>query len=190
MKDIKRIYEDYLKQFPDEKDNLKLLGEQIYEGSELFNRKNYKGHVTASATIFLKGTRKVLMIHHNFIQIWMTPGGHVDVEDKEIWQAALREAIEETQVSGLELDDWHEKNDFIPIDIDSHAIPQRPAKQEDSHFHHDFNYVFWADNPNISYNTNEVGDAQWKDFDTLKLEIGRGDFFDKVIEILGNSEEK
>ena len=69
MKDIKRIYEDYLKQFPDEKDNLKLLGEQIYEGSELFNRKNYKGHVTASATIFLKGTRKVLMIHHNFIQI-------------------------------------------------------------------------------------------------------------------------
>lgn len=34
---------------------------------------------------------------------------------------------------------------MIPIDIDTHPIPDNPKKQEPSHFHHDFRYVFFLD---------------------------------------------
>ena len=54
--------------------------------------------------------------------------------------AAQRELLEETGLRG-EIHKWHKKNS-IPIDINIHAIPASPSKQEPEHFHYDFRYVF------------------------------------------------
>lgn len=34
---------------------------------------------------------------------------------------------------------------MLPLDIDTHFIPENPKKQEPSHYHHDFRYVFFLD---------------------------------------------
>ncbi len=50
-------------------------------------------HVTGSAIVV--GPRGVLLLKHKRLGIWLQPGGHVD-EDETPWDAALREAREET----------------------------------------------------------------------------------------------
>lgn len=41
--------------------------------------------------------------------------------------------------------DRHLKHQMLPLDIDTHFIPENPKKQEPSHYHHDFRYVFLLD---------------------------------------------
>ncbi len=75
-------------------------------------------HVTGSAIVV--GPRGVLLLKHKRLGIWLQPGGHIDAGEMP-WDAALREAREET---GLEvsfadpLDD-----DGVPelIHVDVHA---------------------------------------------------------------------
>jgi hypothetical protein len=65
-----------------------------------------------------------------------------------MYNNAKREAIEETGIENIELFNWHNDNNFIPIDIDTHYIPENPKKQEKEHFHHDFRYIFILNNLN------------------------------------------
>ena len=50
-------------------------------------------HVTGSAIVV--GPRGVLLLKHKRLGLWLQPGGHVDPGESP-WQAALREATEET----------------------------------------------------------------------------------------------
>lgn len=95
------------------------------------------GHVTASAWIVSRESRRVLLTHHRKLDRWLQLGGHTDGES-DVLASALREAREE---SGL--------TDFAPLprgrqpvilDVDIHAIPAR--KHEPSHEHHDVRFLF------------------------------------------------
>lgn len=55
-------------------------------------------HVTGSAIVI--GEPGVLLLKHKRLGMWLQPGGHIDLGETP-WDAALREAIEET---GLELE--------------------------------------------------------------------------------------
>ena len=57
---------------------------------------NYPKHLTASG--FVLGTdRRILLVHHRKLGVWLYPGGHV--EDNETPDAAvLREILEETGI--------------------------------------------------------------------------------------------
>lgn len=55
-------------------------------------------HVTGSAIVI--GARGVLLLRHKRLGIWVQPGGHIDPGETP-WQAARREAVEET---GLAVD--------------------------------------------------------------------------------------
>lgn len=55
-------------------------------------------HVTGSAIVI--GDAGVLLLKHKRLGLWLQPGGHIDAGETP-WEAALREAIEET---GLELE--------------------------------------------------------------------------------------
>lgn len=61
------------------------------------------GHVTASALVLDDSGRRVLLTLHPRLGRWVQLGGHCDDGDDDIAAAALREATEESGVTGLRL---------------------------------------------------------------------------------------
>ncbi|WP_225724949.1 MULTISPECIES: NUDIX hydrolase [unclassified Nocardia] len=62
------------------------------------------GHITASALVFSHDEREVLLTLHPRVGLWIQLGGHCEEFDETVSDAALREAIEESGIPGLELD--------------------------------------------------------------------------------------
>ena len=147
--------DQYLKLFPEEEQRLAHLKNQLQNSENLWTRKNFNGHLTVSA----------------YVLRW-----------DELLDTAKREVLEETGISHIRLADWHLKNQLLPIDIDTHPIPENPKKQEDAHVHHDFRYVFFLDQgQDISLQLEEVSSAEWKKLSEITKENGNSGI-EKVIE--------
>jgi 8-oxo-dGTP pyrophosphatase MutT (NUDIX family) len=123
-----------------------------------FERSNVAGHFTGSAWLISGDGRRVLLMHHRKLDRWLQPGGHAD-GDTDLAHVALREAEEETGVSGLRVEGGI-------FDIDRHRIaghvlvtcPDGPASpsafapgersparaNEPEHWHYDVRYVVRA----------------------------------------------
>src|SRR5580704_9698700 len=54
------------------------------------------GHITCTGLVLAPDGERVLLVHHRRLDRWLLPGGHVEPDDPEIWDAARREVIEET----------------------------------------------------------------------------------------------
>lgn len=120
---------------------------------------NLPGHLVETAWIVdqSEAEPQVLMIHHNFLQRWLSPGGHCDLEDIKPGDAAVREAIEET---GIDLD----IQNITPRlwDVDVHPIPANPNKQEPEHLHLNTNwYVEASIKAPLKLALAEVADSKW-----------------------------
>lgn len=125
---IKSYYQDYISIYKDETDRLKQFKTFIdkTESDQLFDRKNFVGHITGSAIIFDYKNSKVLLIKHIILQRWLQPGGHIEKTDASILDGVYREIFEETNIA---------KDDLMlispifgkkfPIDIDSASHPPR-----------------------------------------------------------------
>ncbi|GFG72910.1 NUDIX hydrolase [Mycobacterium botniense] len=61
------------------------------------------GHVTASALVLDDSGGQALLTLHPRVGRWVQLGGHCDDDDADIVAAALREATEESGVSGLRI---------------------------------------------------------------------------------------
>jgi 8-oxo-dGTP pyrophosphatase MutT (NUDIX family) len=87
-------------------------------------------HVTGSAIVV--GPRGVVLLRHKRLGFWLQPGGHIDPGESP-WEAALREAAEET---GLELAYADVGSDGVPplVHVDVHAGGR-------GHTHLDLRYV-------------------------------------------------
>ena len=156
---IQKVVDQYLSLFKEETADLQILSEQLTSNVPIVGRENTKGHVTASGIILHEG--KILLIFHNKLQKYIQPGGHVEKDDASLWEAAEREVGEETGMK-LTLHSWHNKHNFIPIDIDSHLIPENSKKEEPEHFHHDFAFIFQLTNDkNVILQVEEVSDFKW-----------------------------
>ncbi|WP_230531222.1 NUDIX hydrolase [Microvirga roseola] len=138
-----------------------VLRRQIEAGEDIHSRRTFPGHVTTSAFILDEAGERILLIHHRSLGRWLQPGGHYEVPDT-LEVSALREAVEETGVEGLSLDPWHQASG-LPIDIDTHAIPARPERDEPEHWHHDFRYILRAEEGRaIRPDLAEVHRAEWR----------------------------
>ncbi|MBJ7577767.1 NUDIX domain-containing protein [Devosia sp. MC532] len=146
-------------------EHLALLRWQMDNNHRLDLRDTFPGHITTSALVISPAKDKILLIDHVTIGRWLQPGGHYEPSDS-FWASALREAVEETGVFGAALHPWH-KGD-LPLVIDSHDVPGKPARDEPPHVHHDLQYVFVAsaDQP-LTAQLDEVHAAQWQDFSAL-----------------------
>ena len=54
------------------------------------------GHITCTGLVLAADGERMLMVHHRRLNRWLLPGGHVESDDAEIWDAAHREVVEET----------------------------------------------------------------------------------------------
>ena len=97
-------------------------------GEAAFSRGHFDpGHFTASAFVLDPTHTRVLLILHGKLHRWLQPGGHVDPEDADIVQAALREVREETGLSEV-------RTLGGLLDLDVHVIPERKADPAHKHF--------------------------------------------------------
>jgi 8-oxo-dGTP pyrophosphatase MutT (NUDIX family) len=180
--EIRRELAAYLQRFPEDSQFLGFLPQQLEQGDlQICSRKNFSGHLTASALLVDAAGTNTFLIHHNFLGRWLQAGGHLDPLELPRMGAA-RELMEETGITNFKLHDWHVEHKTA-IDIDSHFIPRNPAKREFSHYHHDFLYVFILNLPNkkqdlqkANYHlqAEEVGAAKWVALHSLnEAEFGK-----------------
>jgi 8-oxo-dGTP pyrophosphatase MutT (NUDIX family) len=109
--------------------------ELLQDGPAAVTRAHRAGHVTASALIVGADGRLLLCLHGR-MNSWMQVGGHCEPGDRSLAAAALREAIEESGIPGLELDPE-------PIDVHTHPVRCRPRDGEAAGptHHHDVRFV-------------------------------------------------
>ncbi|MCR3722739.1 MULTISPECIES: NUDIX hydrolase [Prauserella salsuginis group] len=82
------------------------------------------GHLTASAIVLDTAGEHVLLTLHPRVGRWLQLGGHCEPEDPSLTAAALREATEESGMSGLTIEDDPLRLDVHPITC-SLGIPTR-----------------------------------------------------------------
>jgi 8-oxo-dGTP pyrophosphatase MutT (NUDIX family) len=75
----------------------------VHARSDACARECAAGHVTASALVLDHTGSQVLLTLHPRVGRWVQLGGHCDDTDSDIVSAALREATEESGVSGLQI---------------------------------------------------------------------------------------
>ena len=162
----------YLEMFPDEQERLAELRRHL-SNPELDLRLRStipEGHMCASGILLFPGN-KVLMLEHKALGIWVVPGGHYDITDGSLSATAIRETMEETGLTGVRLHSWHTSSG-IPLDIDTHPIPQNDKKNEGAHQHFDFRYVLEVTDPQaaaeaLQLDLNEVLDFKLFDLDEI-----------------------
>jgi len=131
-----------------------------------FDRTEYHpGHFTASAFVIHRDGRRVLLVHHARLGIWVQPGGHVDPEDRSPLSAAARELVEETGIIG--------PRPVSPslVDVDVHVFPA--SGTQPTHRHYDLRFAFVAGDGTLAPNA-EVVEAGWfapADLDSLGVDV-------------------
>jgi ADP-ribose pyrophosphatase YjhB (NUDIX family) len=73
------------------------------------------GHVTASALVLDHTGRNAVLTLHPRLGRWVQLGGHCEASDADIASAALREAREESGITGLTIDE-------VPAAVHVHAL--------------------------------------------------------------------
>ena len=133
----RRRLEEYGARFPGEADTVRHFRALFDAGDadgDRWRRERRAGHFTGSAFVVSEDGRRTLLMHHRKLDRWLQPGGHADGE-RDLAAVALREAEEETGLTGLVVDP-------AIFDLDRHAIPARGDEPE--HWHYDVRYVVRA----------------------------------------------
>ena len=143
------------------KEDVTILESFIKDNVNPCTRENLDGHITCSSWIVDQKMEKALLIHNKKFDKWLQPGGHME-KDETVFEAALREGIEETGVKEL---NFYKKEIF---DIDIHQIPENKKKGEPAHYHYDIRFITQAKDYNVSIDKEECSDFQWVSLKDLK----------------------
>ena len=156
-KKILALFDQYQQRFPAELDAVQEIRNFVQQHDDCFSREQLKGHVTGSAWLLDASGNQALLTHHKKLNIWVQLGGHAD-GDSNIERVAMREAEEESGISGISL-----LSDEI-FDIDIHLIPAR--KSEPAHFHYDCRFLLQANSSNYQV-SDESHDLRWIPLDEM-----------------------
>lgn len=78
-------------------------------------RSCFPDHLTAGTLVLDESLDHVLLNLHRKARRWFAFGGHCEPGDRTLADAALREAVEESGVTGLRFD-------TVPLHLDEHAV--------------------------------------------------------------------
>jgi 8-oxo-dGTP pyrophosphatase MutT (NUDIX family) len=122
---------------PDQQATHAAMVQLAFGGGDVFSADRVDpGHFTASGYVLAPDRRRVVLVHHARLGVWVQPGGHVDESDADVVAAAEREIREETGLADLT------RLDAGLFDLDVHPIPARPAVP--AHRHYDLRFLFLA----------------------------------------------
>ncbi|WP_020662495.1 NUDIX hydrolase [Amycolatopsis benzoatilytica] len=115
------------------------------------------GHLTASAVVLDSTGTQVLLTLHPRVGRWLQLGGHCEPADASLAEAALREATEESGMTGLVIGDSPVHLDVHPITC-SLGVPTR---------HFDVRYAVHAPPGAEPVRSDESDDLRWWPADAL-----------------------
>ncbi|KAF1017309.1 MAG: hypothetical protein GAK31_00572 [Stenotrophomonas maltophilia] len=130
----------------------------IDDPEDPFLRDRLAGHFTGSAWLVSADGSRALLTHHRKLQRWLQLGGHAD-GDRDLARVALKEAEEESGLSGLVLDDP------AIFDIDKRWIPER--RDVPGHWHYDVRFVIRAVAGEAFAISEELLDLAWRPVDEI-----------------------
>ena len=150
-------FDAYAARWPEEAGTVGVFRALLDEGGDGFLRERLAGHFTASAWLVAADGNRVLLTHHRKLGMWLQLGGHAD-GDLDLARAALREAGEESGLSGLVVEPGI-------FDLDRHRIP--PWRDVAEHWHYDVRYVVRATAGEDFTVSDESHALAWRDVASL-----------------------
>ncbi|MFE7446392.1 NUDIX hydrolase [Streptomyces chartreusis] len=111
------------------------------------------GHITASALVIDPSRGRVLLTLHKKLRMWLQMGGHCEPADETLAAAALREATEESGVTGLSMLPGG------PVRLDRHHTPCA--------WHLDVQYAALAPAGAVEAISDESLDLRWFAYDEV-----------------------
>ncbi|GAA3617582.1 hypothetical protein GCM10022223_37770 [Kineosporia mesophila] len=99
-------------------------------GDGLLRRTQAPAHLTASAAVLNEDGSQTCLVFHHKMRKWVQPGGHFEPDDTSGAQAAAREVVEETGLTGRVLG--------APVLLSRHGAPCAPGVVD---WHLDLQYL-------------------------------------------------
>jgi 8-oxo-dGTP pyrophosphatase MutT (NUDIX family) len=121
-------------------------------------------HVTGSAVIVHRATRRVLLRWHARQNAWLQVGGHGDPGETDPLLVALREGAEETGL--LDLVPWPTGR-IVHVTI----VPVPAARHEPAHEHADVRYVLATETPELATPESPGAALRWLPVEEAIAEI-------------------
>ncbi|MDG9713275.1 NUDIX hydrolase [Streptomyces sp. DH10] len=152
------LYDDavlVLKEYEDQAELRQAYLDHLAEHPDGLWKACHAGHITASALVIDPEAGRVLLTLHRKLRMWLQMGGHCEPGDGSLAAAALREATEESGVSGLSLLPGG------PVRLDRHPIPP-PC-----HWHFDVQYAVLAPPGAAHTVSDESLDVRWFGYDEV-----------------------
>ncbi|MGC4857905.1 NUDIX hydrolase [Micromonospora sp. DT68] len=134
----------------------------LADGPAAMSRQHLPGHVTASALVLDATGSRVLLCLHTKLGWWVQLGGHCEPADLTLAGAALREATEESGITGLRIDP-------VPIDVDIH-----PVGCQGGSLHHDVRFAVLAPPGAVEQVSDEAEELGWFAPDRLPEPLAGG----------------
>ena len=151
---LRQAFDGYSRRHPEHEEVAREFLALLDEGGvDPFTRERLAGHFTGSAWLVSADGKRALLTHHRKLQRWLQLGGHAD-GDHDLTAVALREAEEESGLSGLTL----ASADIF--DLDRHWIPER--KDVPGHWHYDVRYVVVAGSNEAFVVSEESLELAWR----------------------------
>lgn len=115
-------------------------------------REGPPAHLTASCIVLDETRQHVLLCLHAKGRFWVQFGGHLEVGDRTLADAALREALEESGLERLTLLSGE------PVDLDRHALSSAFGRCAE---HLDVAFAAAADRTDLTTVSSESDDVAW-----------------------------